>query len=66
MPLRRHRTSEFRCTALAADLALLNYRTVVNSRETLRVSLWIHRDERSQMMYHQGTLVPPKAAPSGS
>lgn len=66
MPLRRHRTIEFRCTALADDMALLNYRTVVNGRETLRVSLWVLRAGRWQMLYHQGTLVPPKEAPTGS
>lgn len=66
MPLRSHRTSEFRCTPLAETLALLNYRTVVNGRETLRVSLWVYREGRWQMMFHQGTLVPPKPAPTGS
>ncbi len=66
MPLRSHRTTEFRCTPLGADLALLNYRTVVNGRETLRCSLWVRRDERWQMLYHQGTLARPKEAPTGS
>ena len=66
MPLRHHRTSEFRCTPLAETLALLNYRTVVNGRETLRASLWVLRDARWQMLFHQATLTPPKDAPTGS
>ena len=66
MPLRRHRTSDFRCTELLGDAALLNYRTVVNARETLRVSLWVMREERWQMLYHQSTLTPAKEAPTGS
>ncbi len=66
MPFRRHRTSEFRCTALAENLALMNYRTVVNGRETLRVSLWVLREGRWQMLFHQGTVAPPKDAPIGS
>lgn len=66
MPFRRHRTSEFRCAPLAGDTALLHYRTVVNGRETLRVSLWVLREGHWQMMFHQGTLVPPKAGPTGS
>ena len=66
MPLRRHRTTEVRCATLSDTMALLNYRTVVSGRETLRVSLWVLRDGRWQMLFHQGTLVPPKAAPTGS
>lgn len=66
MPLRRHRSTEFVCAAVAENTALLHYRTVVNGRETLRVSLWVYREGRWQMMFHQGTLVPPKAAPTGS
>ena len=66
MPPRRHRTSEFHCTALAKDTALLNYRTVVNGRETLRSSLWVQREGRWQMLFHQGTIVPPKEGATGS
>ncbi len=66
IPARRHRISEVRCTPLTADKALLHYRTVVNGRESLRSSLWMHRDGRWQMQFHQGTLVPPKAEATGS
>ena len=66
MPLRRHRSSEFHCTPLGEDAALLNYRTVVKGRETLRTSLWVQRDGRWQMQFHQGTMVPRKEGATGA
>lgn len=66
IPARRHRISEVRCTPLTDSKALLHYRTVVNGRESLRTSLWVHRGGRWQMQFHQGTLVPPKAEATGS
>ena len=63
---RRHRISEVRCMPLADDKALLHYRTVVNGRESLRSSLWVLREERWQMLFHQGTLVPAKEAATGA
>lgn len=66
IPARRHRISEVRCTPLTEDQVMLHYRTVVNGRESLRSSLWVHRDGRWQMQFHQGTLVPPKAEATGS
>ena len=66
IPARRHRISEVQCTTLTEDRALLHYRTVVNGRESLRTSLWVHRDGRWQMQFHQGTLVPAREAATGS
>lgn len=66
IPARRHRISEERCMPLAEGRALLHYRTVVNGRESLRSSLWVHRDGRWQMQFHQGTLVPATEAATGA
>lgn len=66
IPARRHRLSDVHCTPITHDQALLHYRTVVNGRESLRSSLWVHRDGRWQMQFHQGTRVPPKEAATGS
>jgi hypothetical protein len=46
------------CRPLGADAALLTYR-IPGRRESLRSSLWARRDGRWQMLFHQGTLVPP-------
>ena len=52
------RLTDFRLTPLAPDAALLNYRATdsSNGSATLRSSLWVHRDGRWQMLFHQGTL----------
>jgi hypothetical protein len=52
------RLTDFRLTPLAPDAALLNYRAIdsSNGSATLRSSLWVHRDGRWQMLFHQGTL----------
>jgi glyoxylase I family protein len=41
------------CQQLAEDIVLLTYR----SSRALRSSFWIHRDNRWQMIFHQGTPI---------
>jgi hypothetical protein len=43
---------------LAADVALVTYRTVEPERIARRVSVWIRTDAGWRMRYHQGTVVP--------
>ena len=56
---------EFRATALAPDLVLATYRATARTpargteRVSLRSSLWVHRSERWQLLFHQGTPIPP-------
>jgi hypothetical protein len=45
------------CRRLGDDAALLTYR-IPAPRESLRSSIWVQRDGRWQMLFHQGTLVP--------
>ena len=47
---------------LAEDIALLIYRstrttTLQAATRALRSSLWVHRDNRWQMIFHQGTPI---------
>ncbi|HTV09610.1 MAG TPA: DUF4440 domain-containing protein [Candidatus Aquilonibacter sp.] len=50
--------SDFACHKLAADIALVTYRSrridTAGTRDALRSSLWIHRDGRWQILFHQG------------
>ncbi len=54
---------DFACRLLAPEIALVTYRTTrtqqSNSKEisssSLRSSIWIHRDGRWQLLFHQGT-----------
>jgi hypothetical protein len=57
----RSELTEFRATALKKDVVLVTYRLSrqTMSLSTLRSSLWVHRDGRWQMLFHQGTLVAP-------
>jgi hypothetical protein len=57
-PERSHALSEAACTPLGAEHALLTYRVVVDGRESIRGSLWVRRNGRWQMLFHQGTRVP--------
>lgn len=55
--------TDFRCTELTDTLAHVTYRTVHETgqaawRTALRSSLWIFRDDRWQILFHQGTRVP--------
>jgi hypothetical protein len=52
---------DFSVTRLAADAALLTYRAVRHNESgpgdsiSLRSSLWVRRENRWQMLFHQGT-----------
>ncbi len=59
--------TEFGCRPVAEGVALVTYRShhTVQGSETaaaLRSSLWVWRDGRWQMVFHQGT---PLVTPSG-
>jgi hypothetical protein len=49
------------CQQLAEDIALLTYRSTrtlaLDASNALRSSLWIYRDNRWQMLFHQGTPI---------
>jgi hypothetical protein len=50
------------CQQLAEDIALLTYRSTRTlalnaASNALRSSLWIYRDNRWQMLFHQGTPI---------
>jgi hypothetical protein len=50
------------CYQLAADIALLTYRSTCTTAlkvasHALRSSLWVYRDGRWQMIFHQGTPI---------
>ena len=52
----------FHCSLLTHEIAQLTYRSTVTSYRQLpvhanRSSLWIHRDGRWQMLFHQGTRI---------
>lgn len=57
--------SDFSVVALAADVVLVTYQSTRPAtetqagRQTLRSSIWKRRDDRWQMAFHQGTVVPP-------
>ena len=52
---------EFRLKRLSRDVALATYRAVARaeppekSRSSLRSSIWVYRQERWQLTFHQGT-----------
>lgn len=56
--------ADFRVRSLAAGIALITYRAVKQGeagqeiRTSLRGSVWVIRDERWQMLFHQGTIIP--------
>ncbi|HET8769136.1 MAG TPA: nuclear transport factor 2 family protein [Pedococcus sp.] len=51
-------------TALAPDVVLLTYVSVSAHGRAHRSSVWVRRDGRWQLLHHQGTPVPPTAAPA--
>jgi hypothetical protein len=59
----RHITvSDLSCRQLAEDIALLTYRSTRTialkaASHALRSSLWVYRDGRWQMIFHQGTPI---------
>jgi hypothetical protein len=54
-------TTDFALQSLAPDTYLLTYTLNQNPRLTRRTTLWRHTQEGWQILYHQGTLVPPEA-----
>jgi len=56
---------EFSVTLLATDVALVRYQAAKHSADasgasvSLRSSVWVLRDSRWQMLFHQGTRVGP-------
>ncbi len=62
-PLREVALSDFTCTMLSDTLALVIYRTVRSTppappSSAWRSSLWVFREDRWQILFHQGTRVP--------
>jgi len=53
--------TDFACRLLSRDVALVTYRSqrkdALGTRNALRSSLWIHRDGRWQILFHQGTRI---------
>ena len=52
---------DMRVRRLAPDAVLVTYRAYYNeqpSAESLRSSVWMHKDGRWQMVFHQGTPCP--------
>jgi hypothetical protein len=54
-------TSDYATRELGAGVALVTYNVVRHtpgepSMRSLRSSIWVHRDGRWQMVFHQGTL----------
>lgn len=51
--------AEFACQQLAPEVALVTYRSqrtdATGTRHALRSSVWIYRDTRWQILFHQGT-----------
>lgn len=68
-PRTRFSISDFRARILSEGVALITYqaagREEANDREivSLRSSLWVIRDGRWQMLFHQGTKVPHRVRP---
>ncbi len=46
----------FNITLLAPDVALATYHAATNAARSHRSSLWIYRDQRWQIQFHQGTM----------
>lgn len=57
--------NDFAVCAIASDVVLVTYRSSRHrpdgtaERTTLRSSIWKRIDDRWQMTFHQGTVVPP-------
>lgn len=59
--------SDFEETEISPEVVLLTYRSIREvlggaSVHALRSSLWVRRDDRWQMLFHQGTRVDPSPA----
>jgi hypothetical protein len=53
--------TSFLCQQLAPDVALVTYRSqradAAGTRHALRSSVWVNRDGRWQILFHQGTRI---------
>jgi hypothetical protein len=47
--------TEFRVDSLAEDVVLITYEASSSEGKTLRSSVWVRRDGRWQIVFHQGT-----------
>lgn len=47
---------DFQAALLSDTVALVTYRAKRDGVESLRSSIWVKRDERWQIVFHQGTL----------
>ncbi len=63
-PERAIRLENFAVVALGEAAALATYRTVHGDAQAYRSSVWVWREGRWQMRYHQGTAAAP-ASPAG-
>lgn len=61
-PMAPRSVDDMRIKLLAADIALVTYRAYYNQQPaaagSLRSSVWVRRDGRWQMVFHQGTPCP--------
>ncbi len=61
-PMAPRSVDDMRVKLLTADIALVTYRAYYNQQPaaagSLRSSVWMRRDGRWQMVFHQGTLCP--------
>lgn len=52
---------DFHTSYLAADVALVTYRSVgTGGQEARRTSVWVFEEDRWQLRHHQGTRVPDR------
>ncbi len=49
---------DFVCQSISPETALVTYRSRSEAGEALRSSIWIRKDDRWRMLFHQGTKVP--------
>jgi hypothetical protein len=55
-PARTATISHFYVTVLAPDVALATYHASTTLHVSHRSSLWVFRDKRWQLLFHQGTI----------
>lgn len=60
-PPSRVELADFQCAPLTPDIVLVNFRTTrpdgppTPNAACLRTSIWVRREERWQLIFHQGT-----------
>ena len=52
--------ADFKSLQISAETCLLTYRAIKapQAAPSLRSSIWVYRDDRWQMLFHQGTRIP--------